>query len=572
MNVNTEQYFSEVPHLHAPRSVFDRSFTHKTTMDVNKLYPIFIDEGLPGDSMKLKFQVFGRLLNPLVVPVMDELYFETLWFKSYMLILWDNTRKFFGERNNPSDDNDFVIPTINSGANGFAVGSIFDHFGLPVNVPNLTVNSLPLRMYNMCFNYWLRDQNLVNSVTFVTGDSDSASNYTILKSAKMHDLFTSALPTSQLNGLPFSGSDGVTLPIAGTAPVAIYGVDKPVGFTYQGITDGLINWHYGDSDRYNVSNQNYNKSNFSQAGSHAPADPTKPFYLSSDPNWSGIKGTADLTQVAGISVNDLRFMISLQQFREKLLSNGHRYNEVIHTFFGVENYNEPYLPEFLGMTREMIDINTVIQTSSTDSTSPQGNLTAYGVVNSHESALSTSFRFHGYLLGIARIRHNPVYQQGLNKLWSRSVMLDFYNPMFNGLGEQPILNKEIMCQGGSVLNSAGEPVDDDAFGFNEAWYEYRYYPSLITGQLRSGISQSLDVYHLAQYFGTIDSSTGIGTPALPVLNQSFIEENIPIGRSLSVEPDEENGVPDFVMDFRFEYECARVMPVRNIPAGLYSGI
>ena len=572
MNVNTEQYFSEIPKLHAPRSVFDRSFTHKTTMNVNKLYPIFIDEGLPGDSMKLNFQAFGRLINPLVVPTMDELYFETLWFKSYMLILWDNTKYFFGERENPSDDNDFVIPTINSGA-GFAVGSIFDHFGLPVNVPNLDVNALPLRMYNFVYNTWLRDQNLVNSVTVAKGDSDNVSNYTLLKSAKMHDLFTSALPTTQINGLPFS-TGAVSLPIAGTAPVIGSGIAL-------GITDGtnnlgLVQPQANDS-RIGVMAGAYGKNTgTSGVNSGSIAGNTKALGVVTDGAKSGL--VADLSSIAGIDVNDLRFMIKLQQYREKLLSGGHRYNEIVSQFFGVEGYDAPYIPEFLGMTREMIDINTVVQTSSTDTTSPQGHLTAYGVVNTHDSALSTSFRYHGYLLGLARIRHNPVYQQGLNKLWSRSSQLDFYNPMFNGLGEQPILNKEIVCQGGSVLDSNGDKVDDNAFGFNEAWYEYRYYPSLITGQLRSGIIDSLDVYHLAQYFGTYTTtvtSTGtvpIGKPTLPVLNQSFIEENIPLERVTSITTGEDENTPQFVMDFRFEYECARVMPVRNVPAGLYSGI
>lgn len=561
MNVNTEQYFSEVPHLHSPRSVFDRSFTHKTTMDVNKLYPIFIDEGLPGDSMKLDFQVFGRLINPLVVPVMDELYFETLWFKSYMLILWDNARKFFGERNNPTDDNDFVIPTVNSGA-GFAVGSIYDHFGLPVNVPNLTVNSLPLRMYNMVYNYWLRDQNLINSVTFTTGDSDNVANYALLKSAKMHDLFTSAMPTTQINGTPF-GSGAVSLPIAGTAPVVSNG--DPIGWAVANnkyVNYGLHMGQYsdtpvitGDSNLVNQGYLTFSKGEGAKTGLQV-----------------------DLSQVAGINVNDLRFMMDLQRYRERLMLGGHRYNEIVTQFFGVETYNEPYIPEFLGMTREMIDINTVIQTSSTDTTSPQGHLTAYALINHHKSALSTSFRFHGYLLGLARIRHNPVYQQGLNKLWSRSTQLDFYNPMFNGLGEQPIKNKEIVCQGESVLDANGDIIDDKAFGFNEAWYEYRYYPSLITGQLRSGIVDSLDVYHLAQYFGTYTTtvtSTGtvpVGVPTLPVLNQSFIEENIPLQRATAVTTGEDANTPSFVMDFRFNYTCARVMPVRNIPAGLYSGI
>lgn len=561
MNNNTEKYFSEVPRIHQPRSVFDRSFTHKTTMDVNKLYPIFIDEALPSDSMRLRFQAFGRLVNPLVVPVMDDLYFETLWFKSYMIILWNNTAKFFGERENPDDSNDYVIPTVNSGENGFAVGSIFDHFGIPVNVPNLDVNSLPLRMYNLVYNTWLRDQNLINSVTVPLDDSDDASNYTLLKSAKMHDLFTSCLPTTQLNGLPFS--DGpVTLSLGGTAPVVGNGMAL-------GLNDGTNNaglTTYSNSSLEARQGSYGANTGITYSGVNLASSVT--IGVTTDPTKSGL--VADLTQATGINVNDLRYMIKLQQYREKLLSGGHRYNEYLMTFFGMENPNTPYIPEFLGMTREMIDINTVVQTSSTDSTSPQGNLTAYGVVNTHEMAFNTSFRYHGYLLGLARIRHNPVYQQGLNKLWSRSTLFDFYNPIFNGLGEQPVTNKEIVAQGNNVVDSNGDKIDDQAFGFNEYGYEYRFYPSLITGQLRSGIAQSLDVYHLAQYFGTINAETGVGTPTLPLLNQSFIEENIPMDRVLSINTDD--NIPQFIMDFRFDYECARVMPVRNIPAGLTSGI
>lgn len=569
MNNNTEQYFSEVPRIHQPRSVFDRSFTHKTTIDVNKLYPIFIDEALPSDSMRMRFQAFGRLVNPLVVPVMDELYFETLWFKSYMIILWNNTAKFFGERENPDDTNDYVIPTVNSGETGFAVGSIFDHFGIPVNVPNLDVNSLPLRMYNLVYNTWLRDQNLINSVTVPLDDSDDASNYTLLKSAKMHDLFTSSMPTTQINGLPFS--DGpVTLQLGTTAPVVGNGMALGMIGGSTGISTFAMvpNDYTQNSASIAASNVGYGNQLGTQGFQNYNAINGYPIGVTTDSTKSGL--VADLTQATGINVNDLRYMIKLQQYREKLLSGGHRYNEYLMTFFGMENPNTPYIPEFLGMTREMIDINTVVQTSSTDSTSPQGNLTAYGVVSTHEMAFNTSFRYHGYLLGLARIRHNPVYQQGLNKLWSRSTLFDFYNPIFNGLGEQPVTNKEIVAQGNSVVDANGDIIDNQAFGFNEYGYEYRFYPSLITGQLRSGISQSLDVYHLAQYFGTIDPDTGIGTATLPLLNQSFIEENIPMDRVLSLNT--EDNIPQFIMDFRFDYEIARAMPVRNIPSGLTSGL
>lgn len=567
MNLNTEQQFSLIPQIHAPRSVFDRSFTHKTTMNVNKLYPIFIDEALPGDSMKLKFQVFGRLQNPLVVPVMDELYFETLWFKSRMRLLWDNAYKFFGEKDNPSDTTQYTIPTINS-STGFAVDSLADHFGIPVGVANLDVNSLPFRFYNLTYNQWLRDQNLINSVTVPTGDTDSASNYSILTSAKMHDLFTSCLPSTQLG-------DPVTFPVGATAPVIGNGIalglvsnmNNPSASSRNacGVISATTNGYgrcatatgaYGLAVGTSISETTSNNIYSNNALGVSP-----------DPNKSGL--VADLSTATGINVNDLRFMFKLQQYREKLLTGGHRYREIISNFFNVDQLDKnPYTVEFLGMTREMIDINTVVQTSSTSSTSPQGHLTSYGVVNAFESGFSTSFVEHSYIMGLARIRHNPVYQQGLEKMWSRTTALDFYNPMFNGLGEQPVLNREIMAQGNSVLDSNGDIVDEQAFGFNEAWYEYRYKPSYITGQLRSGITQSLDVYHLAQYFGTY--SNGTYTPVLPKLNQSFIEENIPIDRVLSVATTQY--IPQFVMDFRFEYECAREIPVRNIPAGLYSGI
>lgn len=566
MNLNTEQQFSLAPQIHAPRSVFDRSFTHKTTMSVNKIYPIFIDEALPGDSCKLRFQVFGRLINPLVVPVMDELYFETLWFKSRMRLLWDNAYYFFGEKDDPDDTTEYIIPTINSGDTGFAVGSIFDHFGLPVLVPNLDVNSLPLRLYNLAFNQWMRDQNLVHSVPVPKGDADDVDNYELLNSAKMHDLFTSCLPTTQLgDSVQFSLTSG-TLPV--------YGNGKALGLSID-LGSGVVNvnqyLHKNSSDVF--SNASY--SGIPNAGLSAQGQANTGFNrfvgISTNPSYSGL--VADGSSIGGINVNDLRFMFKLQQYRERLLLGGHRYRELVSQFFNVDALDKnPYTVEFLGMTREMIDINTVIQTSSSDNTSAQGNLTAYGVINSFESGFSTSFLEHSYILGVARIRHNPVYQQGLEKMWSRSNALDFYNPMFNGLGEQPVLNREIMAQGNSVLATNGDIVDEQTFGFNEPWYDYRYKPSYITGQLRSGIPQSLDVYHLAQYFGTYNQSTQVYTPVLPRLNQSFIEENIPMDRVLALNEDEENNIPQFVMDFRFEYECAREIPVRNIPAGLYSGM
>lgn len=535
MNLNTEQYFSTVPLIHAPRSVFDRSFTVKTTMNVNKLVPIFVDEALPGDSFKMDFQCFGRLVNPLVVPIMDELYFETLWFKIPNRLVWSNWQRFCGEQDNPDDSTDFLVPTINSGENGFAVGSIADMFGIPVNVPNLEVNSLPFRAYNLVYNQWFRDQNLINSVTVEMGDSDSADNYTLLNSAKMHDFFTSALPFAQKG-------DSVMLPLGSQAPISFSDEIQRVAFC--------------DVDGNGISNATMIGTN-SQGGAitRTISGTTSGVnvYHSVD-----VPVYADLANATGASISDFRFAIKLQQFRERNALGGTRYIEWIKTHFNVDSPDARLQrPEFLGSTREMIDINTVVQTSSTDSTSPQGNLTAYGVISNHGAGFNTSFVEHSYLIGIARIRHNPVYQQGLNRLWQRQSLLDFYLPIFNGISEQPIPNADIYAQGNSVLDTDGEPVDKKAFGFQEAWAEYRYKPSEIRGFLRSGVQGSLDVYHLAQNFSQ-----------LPLLNQSFIEENIPVDRVLAVNSEQDSNIPQFIFDFRFNYVCARPMPVRNIPAGL----
>ena len=557
MNLNTEQYFSTVPQIHIPRSVFDRSFTLKTTFNVNKLVPIFIDEVLPGDSMKLNFTAFGRLLNPLVVPVMDELYFETLWFQCPSRLLWTHWVNMCGEQENPTDTIDYICPTINSGENGFAVGSIFDMMGIPTGVPNLEVNALPFRFYNLCYNQWFRDENLINSVTVPKGDSDTASNYTLLKSAKLHDYFTSCLPFSQKFG------DSVNIPIS---PIIAdiksdgdlkFDIVNSLGTTAAESQDFLVN------SNNTIGGQNYSAypSSFRKGSD----------YANLNSGWYTVKYNSglgiDLTESVGASVSDFRFAIKLQQYRELQARSGSRYIEYLKANYGV-NAGDYRLQrvEFLGSTREMIDINTVVQTSATSSTSPQGNLTAYGVVANHGAGFSTSATEHGYLMGIARIRHNPVYQQGLNKMWKRSALLDFYNPIFNGISEQPVYNFELVAQGGSVLNDSGTPVDNDAFGFQEAWAEYRYKPSMICGVLRSGVTQSLDCYHLAQYF--TDSN---GNAEVPLLNQSFIEESIPMDRVLALNEDDstsDNLHPQFIFDFDFQYTCARPMPVRNIPDGL----
>lgn len=529
MNLNTEQQFSTVPHADIPRSTFNRSYSYKTTMNVNYLYPIFIDEALPGDSFKLDFTVFGRLINPLVRPVCDELYLETLWFQSPIRLLWTNWPKFCGEQNNPGDSTDFLIPVINS-STGFSNETIFDYFGLPTQVANYYANSLPLRMYNLVYNQWFRDENLINSVTVPTGDTDNASNYTLLKSAKQHDYFTSCLPFQQ-KGL------GVEI-LQGNTPVS-FGREIAPGQTpeqrgYSGAT-----LYYGYNDLHGTGT-----STMSNTTSGGVLEGNSP---------AGVR-VAGLRLDDSFNVSDLRFAFQLQKYREKNARCGTRYTEYINGHFGVKSPDARLQrTEFLGSTRDMIDINTVVQTGG--SSEPNGSLTAYGVVGNHRHGFTTSFTEHSYILGLCRIRHVPLYQQGLNRLWSRQTLFDFYDPLFACISEQPVLNKELVCQGNNVVDSDGNIIDNQGFGFQEAWADYRYHPNMITGKLRSNDSASLDVYHFAQYF--VDSG---GNPTVPKLNQSFIEEDIPIKRSISVANE-----PQFFLDFNYHLVCARPMPVHSVP-------
>lgn len=563
MNINTEQYFSLVPEIEAPRSVFDRSFTLKTTLNVNKLYPIFIDEMLPGDTFKLNFQAFGRLLNPLTVPIMDDLYFETLWFKCDCRLLWNNFYKFCGEQENPSDSTDYLIPVVRSSiSTGFEVDSLADHFGIPCYVKGLYVNALPFRMYNRVYNEWFRDENLINSVPLELGDSDDISNYSILNSAKVHDYFTSCLPYPQKG-------EAVSLPLSDSMRI-VQDPNNNFKMTYGSFDDErdanahelYVNGQYGTASNTLATHTNGSMLLKYTVNANDPlpsATTLKNLFYH-----SGLTLDSSATL---FDINDLRFAFKLQQKRERDMLGGTRYVEWVKSHFNVTNPDARYFrSEFLGSTREMIDINTVVQTSSTNENSPQGNLSAFGVISHHGAAFSTSATEHSYIMGIARIRHNPVYQQGLDKMWKRSSLLDFYLPIFNGLGEQPVYQYEIFAKD-EFSTSTDPDVNENykTFGFNEAWAEYRFKTSKITGVLNSNAPYSLDAYHLAQDFDTA-----------PLLNQSFIEENIPVSRVLAINPDDESDVQraitaQFIFDFRFNLVCARPMPVRNIPDGLGSG-
>lgn len=519
----SQGHFSQVPNVTIGRSKFNRSHVLKTTFDEGKLIPIFVDEVLPGDSFKLKVTTFTRMATP-IFPVMDNLYLETFFFFVPMRLIWENFQKFMGEQENPGDSTDFLIPTYTA-TTGPAVGSLSDYFGIPTGVNNISYNILPHRAYWLIWNEWFRDENLQNSAPLFKGDagkvweSDTAVNgfgpNDCAPRGKRYDYFTSCLPWPQKG-------PGVELPLGGTAPVL--GVDSSGLDTHHLFMreDGTITSLTADGAVSNYDVVARPKSNV-----------TSILYSNM---------VADLSQATAATINSLRQAFQLQRYYEKDARGGTRYIEKIKSHFGVTSPDARLQrPEYLGGHSDRININPVVQTSSTDSTSPQGNLSAFGVSGARYHGFSKSFVEHGYIIGLANVRADLTYQQGLNRMWSRKTVLDFYWPSFAHLGEQAVLNKEIFAQGTSK--------DDEVFGYQERYGEYRYKPSMITGKFRSTYAQSLDAWHFSQKFEN-----------LPTLSNQFIQDHPPISRCLAV-PTE----PHFLMDAFFNLKCVRPMPLFGTP-------
>nr|WNN13174.1 MAG: major capsid protein [Microvirus sp.] len=520
----SQGHFSQVPNVTIGRSKFNRSHVLKTTFDEGKLIPIFCDEVLPGDSFKLKVTTFTRMATP-IFPVMDNLYLETFFFFVPMRLIWDNFQKFMGEQENPGDSTDYLIPTYTA-STGPAVGSLSDYFGIPTGINNISFNILPHRAYWLIWNEWFRDENLQNSAPLFKGDagkiwdsSEAVNGFTEWDCAprgKRYDYFTSCLPWPQKG-------PGVELPLGGTAPV--YGLSDSGGLNSHLLfktNDGVLTYLAADG-----STPNYNV-----------------VALPKSSSTSGLSSNmvADLSSASAATINSLRQAFQLQRYYEKDARGGTRYIEKIKSHFGVTSPDARLQrPEYLGGHSDRININPVVQTSSTDSTSPQGNLSAFGVSGARYHGFSKSFVEHGYIIGLANVRADLTYQQGLNRMWSRKTVLDFYWPSFAHLGEQAVLNKEIYAQGTSK--------DDEVFGYQERYGDYRYKPSMITGKFRSTYAQSLDAWHFSQKFEN-----------LPTLSNQFIQDNPPISRCLAV-PSE----PHFLMDAFFNLKCVRPMPLFGTP-------
>lgn len=541
--------FSQIPRAQISRSVFDRSHGWKSTFDSGFLIPFLVDEVLPGDSYKVKFNFLARLSTP-VVPTMDNLFIDTFYFFVPYRLLWKHWEQFNGQRDFPGASTDYLVPQTSAPADGgFPVGSLEDYFGIPTGVPGIKVNELAARAYALIWNEWFRDENLQNpynisSYTEIStasglddvglGDAGFTGFHRLLRRGKRHDYFTSALPWPQKG-------PGVELPLNGNAPIVTLADGVP--------TDSIT--LPGTVDRMNAGSAYLSTAS---SGSDLNVSLSSWYVHRGDKlSWSGsVNGVkystiADLSSVTAATINSLRQAFQLQKLYERDARGGTRYTEILRSHFGVVSPDSRLQrPEYLGGSESPVIINPVVQQSATGATgaeTPQGNLAAYGLASSTSAkhGFTKSFVEHGIIIGLLNVRADLTYQQGIPRMFSRRTRFDFYWPVLAHLGEQAILNKEIYAQGNSE--------DDDVFGYQERYAEYRYFPSMITGKLRSTDPQSLDVWHLSQKFDN-----------LPKLSGSFIEDNPPVSRILAVQDE-----PQFIIDSYIEMKCARPMPVYGVP-------
>ena len=559
MNRNTQAHFAEVPTIDISRSKFDRSFTHKTTFNAGDLIPFFCTDVLPGDTMKMNTAHVVRMMTP-VAPVMDNANLDTYFFFVPNRLIWDHWQEFMGENKTApwTQQTQYTEPQIQAPAStGWTKGSLADYFGFPTGIAGYKASAMPFRAYAQIWNDWFRDENLKNPCNIYTGDSDTtgvditAVNYDYVtdtikgaapcKAAKMHDYFTSALPGPQKG-------PAVQVPLGDTAQVVLGSPEKawsgyPAKPTYDGqpFMVGSYNTTWADTTMYTLNPSNGNTAVL-------PHDNSYGLY-------------ADLSEAVGATVNQLRQAFQIQKFYERQARGGTRYIELLKSHFSVTNPDyRMQRAEYLGGMRTPININQVVQTDATSQQlggkyvsgtwtwemsdlSPQGNTAAYSLTSGRNKDLFThSFTEHGWVIGLAVVRQVHTYQQGLNRMFSRKSMFDYFWPELANLGEQAILNKEIYLQGTSA--------DDEAFGYQERYAEYRYMPDIVTGEMRSNYSASLDIWHWADDYA-----------AKPTLGSDWIDETKEnIERTLAVQNHDQ-----FFGDFYFNCIMTRPMPLFSVP-------
>lgn len=548
MSRNAESHYSQIPHANISRAKFRRPFAEITTINEGDLVPIYLDEVLPGDSFQINQRSMIRMSTPLY-PVMDNCYMDTFYFFVPARLCWDHWQNLMGENTESfwAPKVEYTTPKTKAPAGGWENGTIADYFGIPTKVPNIQVNSMPFRAYARIWNEWFRDENLQQPVTQHTDDattngvntgtnlSDAEAGGLPLKVAKYHDYFTSALPSPQKG-------EAVEISLGSMLPVGPGEKHEKI----KNATDTVL-W---DASGEHAAFASYLIAKYEGSESTATGKDLKTKVLGTTTSTSAAKNAyptnlwAD-SSAAAISINDLRQAIALQHILEADARGGTRYTEILRSQFGVTSPDSRLQrSEYIGGNRTPININQVIQNSATSDVSPQGNAGAYSLTTGSTNIRTYSAVEHGYVIGLAAIRVEHSYQQGLARLWTRSDRFSYYHPMLANLGEQAILNQEIYCQGNSQ--------DEEVFGYQEAWADYRYRTSIVTGEMRSNYAQTLDAWHYADKY-----------TKLPKLSSDWIKEGTEnIDRTLAVQKDNAH---QFICNFYFENDWVRPMPVYSIP-------
>lgn len=547
MPSNTEIRFSEIPYVEKQRSRFDRSCEHKTTWNTGDLIPIEISEVLPGDTITADFSHVTRMTTP-IAPVMDHAAMDIYAFFVPNRLLWNHWKAFCGENEvtHWEQPNSYTIPQITSPAGGWDVGSLMDYMGIPTGIGNLSVNHLPVRAYCKIVNDWFRDENLKDPANIENGDSTvTGVNYGVgydyvtdlqkgakpFKAAKWADYFTKALPEPQ------KGPD-VAVPLGKTAPV-IGGTPEVLAGSYT-VDSNLLGEPLTVYNAATVgSNPDIRIGSWTSDGTPGLAAQKANLLLT------------DLSSATAATINQLRQAFAVQRFYEAQARGGSRYIEFVANVFGVSSPDaRQQRSEYLGGKRFPINMDQVLQTSATGATSPQGNTAAFSCTVNSDNLCTYSATEHGYFMILGVIRTNHSYQQGIERMWSRKSFFDFYVPQLANIGEQEIRNKEIYAQGSSVVDIDGNIVDDQVFGYQEAWADYRYHPNRISGKLRSTANGTLDLWHYGDSYS-----------ALPQLSSAWIDETeANVQRTLAVQTE-----PQFVSDFYIKSTWTRIMPLYSVP-------
>lgn len=550
MNRNVESRFALNPtNIDISRSTFDRSCSHKTTFNVGDIIPFYVDEVLPGDTFKVSTSKVVRM-QTLLTPMMDNLYLDTYYFFVPNRLVWEHWKQFMGESNrawlpNVTYTVPQIIPPI---SDGFAIGGIADYFGIPTGITGLYLNALPFRAYALICNEWFRDENTQDPLSIPVSDSqvtgvnsgntvtDVAKGGKPFKAAKYHDYFTSCLPAPQKGpdiGIPVDGGD--PWPVLGQTNLADFGRrsdNKPVMFEPKSYstTDGIEYLYDEDGGAF---------------WTDTPAD----FNVMKARNLWAIP-------YSGItlgSINALRMAFQVQKAYEKDARSGTRYVEIIKGHFGVTSPDaRQQRPEYLGGNRVPININQVVQNSETGTT-PQGTVSGFSVTSDKNHDFIKSFTEHGFVIGVMVARYDHTYQQGIERFWSRKTRWDYYWPVTANVGEQAVKNKELFAQGSALVNpSTGVAYDEEVFGYNEAWSDYRYKPNRVSGEMRSSATKSLDCWHLADEYSS-----------LPHLSSSWMDEDKSnVDRVLAVNSSVSN---QLFADIYVKNICTRPMPLYSIP-------